>query len=785
MYKHHFSNWTVCGYHNYVPDQGYSVELGIKLIGTTLEMPATVPGSVYQDLERAGYIAPPFKDMNSLACEWVANRWWVYQATLPGLKKNTGKKYRLVLEGIDYEADIFFNGTRLGTHTGMFLPFSCDVTGMIQDNEPNWLVVRLHQAPQEFGQIGYTSRVKHLKSRFNYKWDFSTRLVNLGLYGDVYLAEEDTVRITEADIQPIAGEPWDLNARFVLQADEERELTVFAVLYDGEQCVAEDQQTVRTAPGATEVCFHTPVDAPRLWYPNGHGAASLYRLRVWWTAVDNSEESQEYLVGFRTLSYCRPAGAGEDVYPYMPIINGKPIYIKGLNFVPTNLLAGCTTDDYYRSILSKIHKAGVNLLRVWGGGMIESPLFYELCDAYGIMVWQEFPLSSSGCDNVASKDPDFVKKLCEASTLAILEKRNHVSLTFWSGGNELCSENFVDQDDRNDHPADFSDSTIAALRDLVLEHNPEIQMLPTSASGPLSFLNLNRPGENHDVHGPWQYGGLRNHYTLYNLSDSMLHSEFGCDGMSDLESLKEFLSPEQLVLKNTKENLFWRHHGGEWWDTYAVRESVIFGDFAPDELPDMIRCSQFLQAEGIRYAVQANRRRQPQNVGSIIWQCNEPWPNVSCTTVMDYYQREKLSYYFLADAYRTVDPSLRYESLSYKPGEVFDGRMFIANDGETVTGQLRCVLRAGGEERVLFDDSVTAPENAPLEMGDFRFPVETSWGDSFTLTLTFEGRETVTNEYLFLITDENGLHSRKAVQAYYAHQMTAHKAESRFSESSV
>ncbi|MBQ8731924.1 MAG: hypothetical protein IJY82_03765 [Oscillospiraceae bacterium] len=780
MYKHHFNDWTICGYHNYVPDLGQSVELGQKLIGVTPEIPATVPGSVYQDLERYGYIPSPLKDMNSLACEWVANRWWVYEGCILSFKKKFGKVYRLVLEGIDYEADIFFNGVNLGTQTGMFIPFVKDVTELVKDGEPNWIIVRLHHAPPECGQIGYSSRVKHLKCRFNYKWDFSTRLVNLGLYGDVYLTEEDTVSVIETDIQPVFGDPWDLNARFILKAEKDRELEISIALNDGETCIAAENRLLNILEGETEVVFHTPVKNPQLWYPNGHGAAKLYQLRFSWKGEDGATEEKTYQVGFRTLSYCRPEGAGEEVYCYVPVINGKKIYIKGLNFVPTNLLAGCTTDEYYQSLLRKIKNAGVNLLRVWGGGMIESPLFYQLCDQYGIMVWQEFPMSSSGCDNLASKDPEFVEKLCVASELAIKEKRNHVSLTFWSGGNEICSEDFVDQPDRNDHPVDFSDSTIAALRDLVLKNNPEVYMLPSSASGPLSFLNLGRPGENHDVHGPWQYGGLVNHYIIYNQSDSMLHSEFGCDGMSAYDSLKEFMSPEHIQLKDTKENMVWRHHGGEWWDAYAVREKVIFGDFAPDELPEMIKCSQFIQAEGIRYAVQANRRRQPMNVGSIIWQCNEPWPNVSCTTVMDYYQREKLSYYFLSDAFREVDVSLRYDKLAYQPGEMFAGRVFIANDGKSFSGRVRCVLRYGDQEQVLFNREVTAPENAPAELGAFECKIDENWKGSFRISVFFDGDERVSNDYLFLLTDGNGLHSREAVEAFFDAQMEMYRSDPRF-----
>ena len=779
----HFQNWKVCGYHNCVPALGQSVELGTELIGSTLEMDAAVPGSVYQDLERAGYIASPHYDMNSLACEWVANRWWVYRATVPAMKKAPGKRYRLVLEGIDYEGDILFNGVELGTQTGMFLRFERDVTGLLREDTENLLVVRLHHAPFEYGQIGYTSRVAHLKSRFNYKWDFSTRLVNIGIYGDVYLEEDNGVRITQADIRPVEGDVWDLNARFTLAAEGDREAKAFLALYDGDTCVMQTAETLRLHTGDNDVAFHPPVHNPRRWYPNGHGEAAVYRLRLRLSDKNGELDGHDYTVGFRTVSYRRADGAGEEALPYMPVINGKPIYIKGLNFVPMNLLPGCTRDEDYHSMLRKIRNAGVNLLRVWGGGVVECELFYELCDRCGIMVWQEFPLSSSGGDNVASKVPAFVEKLREASLDAILLKRNHVSLTFWSGGNELCDEAFIDQPDRNDHPAGFNDSTIAMLRELVETYHPGILMLPTSASGPLEFLDLGRPGENHDVHGPWQYGGVKVHYEIYNRSDSMLHSEFGCDGMSCYESLPKFLPPEHLtVAKNTREDLSWRHHGGEWWDTYPVREKKLFGEFAPDELQNLIKCSQFLQAEGIRYAVQANRRRQFKNVGSILWQCNEPWPNICCTTVMDYYQNEKLAYYFLADAYRPLDASLRYDSISWMPGETFIGRLALANDGAAAAGRLRCVLHAAGKERVLADEWVTAPENNAAEQMEVSFGIGADFGDSFVIEVSFEadGAERVKNDYLFLIPNKAGMHAREAVSGYYDRLMAGYKADARF-----
>ena len=128
-------------------------------------------------------------------------------------------------------------------------------------------------------------------------------------------------------------------------------------------------------------------------------------------------------------------------------------------------------------------------------------------------------------------------------------------------------------------------------------------MLPTSASGPYEFLNTDHKGENHDVHGSWRYYGTKEHYRVFNESDSLFHSEFGVDGMMSVETMKTFLSEDNLKPDDMAHNHVWRHHG-EWWDT-SWRDNHIFG--VPTTLEEQVACSQFMQAEGLRYAIEANR----------------------------------------------------------------------------------------------------------------------------------------------------------------------------------
>jgi beta-mannosidase len=291
------------------------------------------------------------------------------------------------------------------------------------------------------------------------------------------------------------------------------------------------------------------------------------------------------------------------------------------------------------------------------------------------------------------------------------------------------------------------------LHDIVQKYDPKRLMLPTSASGPLEFLNIENKGKNHDVHGPWKYEGVKGHYHLYNASDSLLHSEFGVDGMSNPHTLKKFLSDKNLKVTNMNENLIWRHHG-EWWDTYE-RDASIFGEI--DSLEDFIKCSQFIQAEGLRYALEANRRRMFQNSGSIVWQFNEPWPNVSCTSIVDYYNVPKLAYYYVKEAYSPVHVSMKYESLLYNSGESFKGEVFVHNDLKEFHGSLS--ITVAGENGIIKEQKVRefeVSENQCKLLEEISFAVVSS-GSWFTIKLdmNYEG-QSCTNIYHFIVRDAQG-----------------------------
>jgi len=658
----------VKGYWPYVPFLGKGVELGNELMGVTDWIDATVPGGVHKDLLNAGLIEDPYYEMNSLKCEWVENRWWMYRTIFTMDNSFIGKNLSLIFKGIDYKAHIYLNKEKLGTHENMFTPAEFDVTKKVKFGTDNELVVLLENVPSEMSQTGYTSQTKTQKSRFSYKWDFGTRMVNIGLWDDVL------IRVTGK---------FRLDNTFV-SGTVDQSLGIISVSTDirgipNEKCrvrVSVDYNDLNITCLEREILFKEDVfllkedleiSNPLLWYPNGTGEQPLYKVKIQVLCGDEESDQCEFYTGIRKLEYRKNEGSTEDSLPYTIVVNGKPVYIKGVNLVPFDLLYGNITREIYDYYVFLLKNANINLVRIWGGGLIEKEYFYHLCDVNGIMVWQEFIQSSSGIENVPSTDAKFLELLKSTAEHAVKTKRNHVCHTVWSGGNELRDE--------DGKPITYENLNIGMLKDIVEKYDPGKLFLPSSASGPNEFLDIEQLGKNHDVHGNWKYGGVEEHYRIFNRSDSLLHSEFGVDGCSSFQSLKKFLGEKNLVLTDVKNNLVWRHHG-EWWDTLG-RDIEIFGQFS--SLEQFIKASQFIQAEGIRYALEANRRRKFKNSGSIVWQFNEPWPNAYCTSLVEYYGYPKMAYYWLRTAYSPVHASLSYDRLYYKPGDRFKGGIYAHN----------------------------------------------------------------------------------------------------------
>ena len=770
-------SWELKGYWPYVPVKEKSMETGQTLQGVTNWIPAKVPGGVHYDLWKAGIIEDPYFGQNSLKCEWVENRWWMYRTSFPGVMEGRDlTKERVILRfwGLDYEAEVFFNDVSCGSHKGMFTPFEVDLTGKFR--EENRLVVLLKGVPQEMGQIGYTSRTFTQKSRFNYKWDFSTRLVNIGIWQEVSLHVRPEAELCDLHLDTDAGEGegtiYVSAGAEDFRTEKERDLAVrisvsgpflhenpdAAALRKMERKGRKEKEEAgkdavsisRTVPLRDgRIDEAVKLEAPALWNPNGTGRPWLYRVSM--ELVERTEEGERVLdrlekqTGIRSFSMEQNEDAPEGALPYTFVVNGRKTYIKGVNMTPLDHLYGNVTKEQYAYLVTAMVNAGVNLVRVWGGGLIEKEEFYDLCDENGILIWQEFIQSSSGIDNLPSGRPEFIKLLEENSIHAVREKRNHVSLAVYSGGNELM--------DAPDTPCGLENETIAMLWDIVKRYDGRRPFLPTSASGPREYITREK-GVSHDVHGNWRYEGNPGHYELYGESDNLFHSEFGMDGVSCVKSLKKFLPESSLRPTPMTGDLIWQHHG-EWWGTY-YRDCGIFGPIekTPENLELFTRCSQYMQSDGLRFILEADRKRAYRNSGVIIWQLNEPWPNASCTNLIDWYQEPKTAYYQVKRAYETRHVSLDYRSLTLpedNSASMASMDVYVENGGAAFEGSIRILIRnAAGEKLHEETMAARAPENGCTLAGSLKVsPFGKEELVFVTLLLETEGEMVSENTYLF------------------------------------
>jgi beta-mannosidase len=355
------------------------------------------------------------------------------------------------------------------------------------------------------------------------------------------------------------------------------------------------------------------IEDPELWWPNGMGEQRLHRVHL---------EGRDFDVGFRAV----------ELRDYMLVVNGEPIPIKGWNWVPLDALYGVARPEKLARLLGLAARANVNLLRVWGGGLIETEEFYDLCDRLGLLVWQEFSQSSFGMESIPASDDEFLRLMTADARQIVPRLRRHPSLAVWCGGNELA--------------ADDSHPVLGALRAVVCELDPERAWLPTSPLGDA------------DVHGPWEHQGLRRQSELYDNATAKLYSEFGVEGMTNRAALEELVDEEHRWPADRTNPIY--EHLGAWWNNAPLVQEC-FGDRIGD-VATMRRASQWLQYDGLRYAVEATLRR---SCGTIPWQFNESFPNAWCTAAVDYHGVPKPAYWGVARAYRADHVSAKFATCAW------------------------------------------------------------------------------------------------------------------------
>lgn len=623
-------DWKLSGWTPFYWRLQQTMEIGANPNTDIAAVPAKVPGSVQYALREAGVIPDWNVGLNSRECEWVEHRHWVYETSIPDGWFKQGMRYRLNCRGLDYNGWIYVNNKEVAKFEGSHTPYVFDITDCLQEKD-NRLRIVFGLPPNWLGQFGFTEEMTEWKPRFNYTWDWVVRVVQIGTWDTVCIEETDGREIcefrcyTDADSAQSSGSlrawgsvtPEDAQVRVSLGRDGSvvREETISAEDFN------------KGGVSWSEV----PVE---LWWPNLHGEPPLYDLTCVLVGRDGSEiDSVTRRVGFKDVTWQCCDGACEGADPWICVVNGKPIFMQGANWTPILPNFADVTEEDYRKRLELYRDLGFNILRVWGGAVLEREYFYRLCDEYGLMVWQEFPLSSSGG---SSYPPDDEKSIGELSVIAesfISRRQHHASLLIWSGGNELTS--------RDDSiPASTEHPLIARFKEIIDSQDPTHRFIPTSASGPTTYghdYNFGK-GLHWDVHGPWKCNGHLDEWTSYwSKDDSLLRSETGAPGASSAEIIRQYAGNCE-VMPAVWENPYWRR-GSTWWVEWP--QFVAEHEREPESLEEYVEWSQERQKQALVFATKTCKSRFPSYEGIIFWMGHDCFPCTANTAIIDFHGNPK------------------------------------------------------------------------------------------------------------------------------------------------
>ncbi len=624
--------WTVTGYTPTSWRMARSMELGVFATPEVAAVPAVVPGSVQQALRQAGLLPDWNHGLDSRACEWVENRDWCFATVLPAEWLKGEGRFTLRCLGLDSCGLILFNGEQLLEFHNGFHPHEVVLPRPAQAGG-NRLEIFFTVPPRWNGTPNVSSRITDWKARFNYTWDWIPRTVQIGIWDRVELRVSAGAELGEIRTQPtIAADGSRPGLRISGNPVSAGTSKVRLRLDAPDGTLLRDEERPAHDLNGGILWSDLPVQP---WQPNGSGRQPLYTLVCSLVDAQTNEVQDRHVrrIGFRSIAWkpCKDAPPKAD--PWICEVNGVPTFLRGVNWTPIRPNYADLTPEMYRTRLELYRDAGFNLLRVWGGAFLEKRWFYDLCDELGLLVWQEFPLSSSGPDNSPPGDDDSLREMERIGRSYVRCRRHHASLLMWCGGNELQTK--ADGSAGCGVPLTSAHPMLGLLERIVREEDGERRYMPTSASGPTFVANAADFGKglHWDVHGPWRRPDENRDKArdYWRNDDALFRSETGHPSASPVELLRKYhgkLADGPVSLDNP----LWR--ATHWWLEQKQFEAEM--GRAPESLEEYVHWTQNNQAEALVAAAEECRKRFPAIGGFLIWMGHDSWPCAAKTSIIDF-----------------------------------------------------------------------------------------------------------------------------------------------------
>ena len=710
---------------------------------------ATVPGGVHTDLLALDGIPDPFVADNEKKVMWVAEQDWEYRRTFTvDAAVLEQDKVLLIADGIDTLATVSLNGHLLGETDNMFRRYEWEVKALLKSGD-NELRIDF-RSPVTFCAAedakrplrGVTQAIPggpHLrKAPCQFGWDWGPMLPPIGVWQDIRLEGRSLARLDDVHLRQrhadgsvaisaaVSVERWQSDAPLVVQL-------ILTGPAGGEQ-----QATEPLSGGAAALALL--VADPQLWWPNGYGAQPLYQVDVVLYSGDQELDRRTFQLGLRTIELRQQPDQWGESFTF--VVNGVPIFAKGSDWIPAHTFPTQISDGFLEQLIRDAAATHQNMLRVWGGGFYEEERFYDLCDRYGILVWQDFVFA---CSIYPLDRPDFVANLRQEMLENVRRLRHRASLALWCGNNEMewgweswgwAEPPFDAEQMAALHKLAEGVPTIRNLLEMAAQAKPlsdwkELQEAyltffhttlpawvkdwdpdgiywPSSPSSDTPFRDVNGQ-ERGDAHY-WDVWHGRKPFTAYRSQYPRFMSEFGFQALPPLPTVATYAAEEDWNMTS----YVMEHHQRSGSGNGLMLAQMTDNYRTAKDFPSLVYLSMMLQAEGIRYGVEHWRRNMERVSGALYWQLNDCWPVASWSS-LDSFGRWKALHYATRRYFAPVLLSL------HDRGPLIDVHVTSDLQGPW-EGRVRWSLQSlGGEVIEQGEDVVTAKPLADTQVAALDF----------------------------------------------------------------
>ena len=598
---------------------------------------ATIPGCVHLDLFANDLIPNPFFRLNESQLQWISNENWTYRLTFqPSSKVLSKKNIEIFLHGLDTYADVNLNGTNVICANNMFHPWSAEIKDIINAGD-NELLVQFrsplkevvekmksmdYTLPADNDQAGKTSPHTR-KAPYHYGWDWGPCLVTSGIWKGVELIGWDDWHVNHFQIsnKSVSKDNAELEVELevIAEIQETFKITLSELITGNEY-----KKAFKMKDGINNFSFNISLTNPQLWWPYGHGDQILHHFFLT-IETDNQLDYKERKIGIRDVTIKRASDQRGESFEIF--VNNMPIFSKGANWIPADYFVERLQVEDYRRLLKDAIRANMNTLRIWGGGIYEPDHFYELCDEMGIMVWQDFMFACS----MYPADESFLKSVKREARYQVERLKSHASIILWCGNNEVAS-GWLSWGWKEELPdsiwEDYRKLFHELLPKVCNELDPQRLYWPSSPCHGTDQSNQDQiygKGDNH-YWGVW-HGG--DDFNAFEDNVGRFMTEYGMQSFPSMSMVESFTHEKDRSLDSDVMNAHQKASLG----TGNLMKYIEDYYRMNDDFESIVGLSQIMQAEAIRFAVEAHRRNMPYCMGTLYWQFNDCWPVISWSSI--------------------------------------------------------------------------------------------------------------------------------------------------------